>query len=237
MILLERRSIFSLFFGAMLLLVSFDAKAQNHGSFVGELKYTPIGGGNHKVLEYFEFDAPDGTKWGVPAGTITDGASIPRPLWSIVGSPFTGNYIRAAVVHDHFCDARTRPWKNVHAVFYHAMLAGGEGENLAKLMYLGVYYAGPRWDVVRAYSRVCSRVLQKNGKPKKVCRTNTIEKTVIIEFPAPKSDADLKKAHTASEVEAILSSKAGAEKLSDLSLAEIEAKADKARGELEALQK
>ena len=29
-----------------------------------------------------------------------DGASIPKPLWSIIGSPFTGNYVMAALFHD-----------------------------------------------------------------------------------------------------------------------------------------
>ena len=49
----------------------------------------------------------------IPYMFVTDGASIPRYLWSIVGSPWTGNYPQAAVVHDklflncgwchHFC--------------------------------------------------------------------------------------------------------------------------------------
>jgi hypothetical protein len=36
----------------------------------------------------------------IPTGFVTDFASIPRPLWSIL--PPTGTYSRAAVVHD-FC--------------------------------------------------------------------------------------------------------------------------------------
>ncbi len=36
----------------------------------------------------------------VPAGIITDGASIPRFLWRVVGPPMSGLYRRAAVVHD-----------------------------------------------------------------------------------------------------------------------------------------
>lgn len=31
---------------------------------------------------------------------IYDGASIPRCLWSIIGSPFTGTHSRAAFIHD-----------------------------------------------------------------------------------------------------------------------------------------
>ena len=36
----------------------------------------------------------------VPRGFITDGASIPKAFWSTIGSPFTGKYKRAAMVHD-----------------------------------------------------------------------------------------------------------------------------------------
>ena len=36
----------------------------------------------------------------VPYGFISDGASIPKFVWSIVGSPWTGRYVQAAVVHD-----------------------------------------------------------------------------------------------------------------------------------------
>lgn len=34
----------------------------------------------------------------VPAGFVTDGASVPRPLWPLF--PPTGRYFAAAVVHD-----------------------------------------------------------------------------------------------------------------------------------------
>ena len=35
-----------------------------------------------------------------PEGSVTDGASIPRFLWRVVGSPFTGKYRGPAVLHD-----------------------------------------------------------------------------------------------------------------------------------------
>lgn len=45
----------------------------------------------------------------VPAGFLTDGASVPRVLWAIL--PAWGRYSRAAVVHDHLCELikRGRP--------------------------------------------------------------------------------------------------------------------------------
>lgn len=37
----------------------------------------------------------------VPCGFITDGASIPRFLWSAFGSPFDPKHMAGAVVHDY----------------------------------------------------------------------------------------------------------------------------------------
>jgi len=42
----------------------------------------------------------------VPKGYKTDGASIPRALWSLIGSPFQPNFITAAIVHDWHCNIR-----------------------------------------------------------------------------------------------------------------------------------
>jgi hypothetical protein len=36
----------------------------------------------------------------VPKGFITDGASIPKICWTIIGHPF-GKYLEAAVIHDY----------------------------------------------------------------------------------------------------------------------------------------
>ena len=80
----------------------------------------------------------------MPAGTETDGASIPRVLW-VSHPPFTGKYRAAAVVHDHYCRTKSRSWKETHEVFYHAMRAGGVDERTAKVMYAAVYHFGPRW--------------------------------------------------------------------------------------------
>src|SRR4029077_19182020 len=58
---------------------------------------------NMEILREFLFTDPSSTKWIAPAGSVVDGASIPRALWTIVGSPYTGDYRRASVVHDVAC--------------------------------------------------------------------------------------------------------------------------------------
>ena len=38
-----------------------------------------------------------------PRGFVTDGGSIPRFFWRIVGAPIRTPYLRAYVIHDHYC--------------------------------------------------------------------------------------------------------------------------------------
>ncbi len=99
-----------------------------------------------KLRKDFSFIDKKGVTWVAPAGSIVDGASIPRFLWSLVGSPFAGKYRRASVLHDVACQERTRPWKKVHKMFYQAMLADKTPKKKAKQMYRAVKLFGPRWD-------------------------------------------------------------------------------------------
>lgn len=40
----------------------------------------------------------------IPQGFRFDGASIPRVLWSLIGSPFEPDLMTAACVHDWYCE-------------------------------------------------------------------------------------------------------------------------------------
>lgn len=102
----------------------------------------PDGGRLMKLMEDFSFtEAKTGRIWRAPKSLNIDGASIPRALWSIVGSPFTGNYRRASIVHDQACldfptDGPER--KAADIMFEAACRAGGCGALQAKVLYAGV---------------------------------------------------------------------------------------------------
>lgn len=121
--------------------------AEKIGQFKGELvlKILPDGR-DMELVRLFEYIDSHDVIWIVPAGTRIDGASIPRVLWTLVGSPFVGKYREASVIHDHYCDTKSRHWKAVHKVFLDGMLARGVEKNQARLMYIAVYRFGPRWD-------------------------------------------------------------------------------------------
>jgi hypothetical protein len=229
------KTILACLIAAMLLLQ--PATAEDFGKFIGALKYKPIGGGIHEVLEDFEYRDPNGRAWPVPAGTKTDGASIPSFAWPIIGSPFTGDFIYAAVVHDFACDTKTRKWQDVHRAFYAAMRAGGEQEGRAKLMFLAVWFRGPRWspEVSTEASKICQLVHGIDGKAAKVCSYRLVKVRKPIPFPEPTNPRDLARAPTAVEIESLVTSKR-AEAVDQLSLADLEAKANQAWKELQSVK-
>jgi hypothetical protein len=118
----------------------------NYGSYFGRLILEPLPDGRlMRVVEPFGFLGADQDQWPVPIDAKVDGASIPQPLWSLIGGPFEGKYRNASVIHDYYCDVRSKPWRAVHRVFYNAMRVSDVSERRAKLMYAAVYFAGPRW--------------------------------------------------------------------------------------------
>lgn len=120
--------------------------AGDWGRFEGELVVRALDDGRRlELLQDYGFVRPDGSRWPAPAGIIVDGASIPQAFWSLVGGPFSGRYRNASVVHDHYCDTRTRPWRETHRVFLEGMRAMGVPAAKAKVMFYAVQRFGPRW--------------------------------------------------------------------------------------------
>jgi hypothetical protein len=126
--------------------------AQKAAGYYGELLLKPLNDGqNMRVMKPFGFVDSEARVWEVPIGAVTDGASIPRAFWTIVGSPFTGKYLQAAVIHDHFVQTKRRTWSLTHDAFYEAMIANGVEKKLALLMWAAVYRFGPRWAENESY--------------------------------------------------------------------------------------
>lgn len=78
-----------------------------------------------RLLADFAFIDAAGVKWSVPKGAVADGASIPKAFWSFIGGPLEGRYRNASIVHDWYCDRRTRSWQDTHHCFHEAMLVSG----------------------------------------------------------------------------------------------------------------
>jgi len=179
------------------------------GRFSGPLHLEFLPDGRRmKLLMPFGYVDPQGMDWPVPQDAVTDGASIPRLLWTVIGGPFEGSYRNAAVIHDYYCDVRSRGWESVHRMFYTAMLACGVSNASAKILYFGVRLGGPRWDE----QTVANVNLRAASRPA------STEESLVFGMDAgipPLTQADLDR---------IL-----AQDLSEVSLSEIDSLADRER--------
>ena len=113
-----------------------------NGRFSGNPKTEWLSGGgddrNMCLLESFWYIDPHGRLWEAPKGSVTNGASIPRTLWSSIGSPYTGNYRRASIIHDVAIRTPCILRSEADTMFYFACLAGGCAPMEGKLLYAGV---------------------------------------------------------------------------------------------------
>lgn len=72
----------------------------------------------------------------IKKGFVTNGADIPRVLWSIF-PPNSPEYMSAIVIHDFLCDKYPKvSYKEADKVFYEAMLEIGVAKWKAKLFYV-----------------------------------------------------------------------------------------------------
>lgn len=129
------------------------AVSNKYGSYSGRVQAEWITKGQMRLLNDFSYTDPEGIKWLASKGSVVNGASIPSSLWGFIGSPFSGEYRDASVIHDVACVERKRSWEMVHKAFYNGMKASGVSSTLAKIMYAAVYNFGPRWEADGSVSR------------------------------------------------------------------------------------
>src|SRR4026209_2008188 len=85
--------------------------ATKWGHYNGEpvTKWNPDGR-TMTLLTELRYTDPHGEVWVAPIGSVVDGASIPRHLWSVMGGPFEGRSRNASVLHDVAYGEPKRPW-------------------------------------------------------------------------------------------------------------------------------
>ncbi|NLR91655.1 MULTISPECIES: DUF1353 domain-containing protein [Flammeovirga] len=98
--------------------------------------------------EDFSYTDDDGKIWLAPSNTELktelNGATIPRTLWSLIGSPYVGLYRRASVVHDFFVGEGNNPdvsfldRRKADKMFFEACKTDGCSWRFAAILYLGV---------------------------------------------------------------------------------------------------
>jgi ABC-type glucose/galactose transport system permease subunit len=115
-------------------------------AFTSPLELEYVDGRCWKVTAEFDF-ASDVLEHivRIPAGFITDFASIPRLFWNIL--PPTGTYGKAAVIHDMLyqhpeCITPTATEKQANSVLLEGMITLHTGWLTALVIYTGVKFFG-----------------------------------------------------------------------------------------------
>lgn len=95
-----------------------------------------------RVLYDITYEDHYGREWYVKAGFVTDGASIPRALWAIVGAPYNGLYRIAALFHDAAYADPGIPKEQADLMLRDFALFLGCPHPLAEVIYTGVRFGG-----------------------------------------------------------------------------------------------
>lgn len=105
------------------------------GRFEGEPKVEFLaGGGRVRLLEDFVYHDADGRRWVAPKGLVSDGASIPRAAWAIIGPPIGGPYFFAALQHDARYRLGDCTKQQADMLLWDASLCGGTSETDAAII-------------------------------------------------------------------------------------------------------
>lgn len=99
-----------------------------------------LDGRNVQIMEGATYTDPDGKVWTIYAGDLSDGATIPHELWSVVGGPFEGPYRIAALFHDRGCNyyQSIAERRLIDKMFRTASLCAGCTIEQADTLYAGV---------------------------------------------------------------------------------------------------
>jgi hypothetical protein len=134
------------FVTAILLVLASALSARSE--FVGRLDFQPMGcqsTGQCELVYDFGYIDPKGVGWQAKAGLKTDGASIPPWAQLIIGGAWDGEFIRAAVIHDHYCERTVKPRTATHRMFYDALIESGVSQAKALVMYYAVTVGSHMW--------------------------------------------------------------------------------------------
>ena len=106
-----------------------------------------------------------GYKITVKKGFDFDGASIPKWLWSIYGSPLNGNYVVASLIHDGLYASQKVSKKVSDKIFLDIMKQSNVGYIKRTSMYLAVkIFGGKDWKEANEYKDEYTKYIDVNTK-------------------------------------------------------------------------
>ena len=104
-------------------------------------------------------------QWSAPKGSHLNGATIPRSLWTTIGSPYVGLYRRASILHDvavgelrSDVTVTSAERRLADRMFYSACRFDGCSQRFASLLYIGVRFGSWMAHLPERYDKVSLHV-------------------------------------------------------------------------------
>lgn len=96
-----------------------------------------------QLLEDLSYKECAGRVLKVPKGYVGNGASVPRPLWTVLGyTPGDGKLERSAFLHDWMTGEPQFTTARANVTFHEALKSDGLSERMAQAFYVAVEAAG-----------------------------------------------------------------------------------------------
>ncbi len=111
--------------------------------FISTLKVEETPSGLWKVVEDFSYHNKKDDIIVVPAGFLTDFASVPRIFWTLI--PRYGKYTSASVLHDYLYSIKERSREESDRIFLDAM----------KVLKVSWWKRRVMWSAVRMFGGLC----------------------------------------------------------------------------------
>lgn len=127
------------------------------GRFEGEPRVEFLHGGTLvRLLDDFVYHDADARRWVAPKGLVSDGASIPRVVWSVIGPPIGAPYFNAGLLHDARYRLADCEKKVADLLLWDAALCGGTSEEHAAIIAEAVATCGHEaWEENRRKRNEC----------------------------------------------------------------------------------
>jgi hypothetical protein len=114
--------------------------------FNGDVILEELNNGFWKLQDDFSYEN-DFIKVSVKSGFTTDGASIPRPFWSIIGNPLEDDLLKPAIIHDGLYALKLLKREESDKLLKEMLLFNGTSKVKTYLIcYLVRLFGGMHWD-------------------------------------------------------------------------------------------
>lgn len=105
--------------------------------FSGRAEVRHVGPDTVELLRDLGYYGSAGT-WVVKKGFVSDGASIPKLFWSLLGHPLSGDYLESAILHDALARSGWYGVRQADAIMHEAMIAQETPEDVINGVMLGL---------------------------------------------------------------------------------------------------